>query len=121
MSQLYVDGHIMQPSFMRRILNNYLFILILVKHLIIFQSKTSQDSNSRTTRCVASRLVELRSAGGPATARDLNHLGLMVLTIILSPTPPALLTVTLLIIASLYFLRTTRQLEKYAGAVGWMC
>ena len=33
-----IDGHIMQPSFMRQILNNYLFMHILVKHLIIFQS-----------------------------------------------------------------------------------
>ena len=78
------------------------------------------DSDLRTIRCAASLLVAVTSAGGPATFRELNIHLTQEHGIHSSPTPPAWLSATLLIIASVYSWLTTIMLAGYAGAVGWM-
>ena len=80
------------------------------------------DSDLRTIRCAASLLVAVTSAGGPATFRELkiHKKEMQDIFIHSSPTPPAWLSATLLIIASVYSWLTTIMLAGYAGAVGWM-
>jgi len=78
------------------------------------------DSDWRTIRCAASLLVAVTSAGGPVTFRELNIQRSQEVGINSSPTPPAWLSATLLIIASVYSWLTTIMLEGYARAVGWM-
>ena len=78
------------------------------------------DSDLRTIRCAASLLVAVTSAGGPATFRELKIQRYQEIIMNSSPTPPACLSATLLIIASVYSWLTTIMLEGYARAVGWM-
>ena len=78
------------------------------------------DSDLRTIRCAASLLVAVTSAGGPATFRELKIRRTQECGIDSSPTPPAWLSATLLIIASIFSWLTTRMLTGYAGAVIWM-
>ena len=78
------------------------------------------DTDLRTIRCAASLLVAVTSAGGPATFRELKiHRGQETFGHS-SPNPPAWLSATLLIIASVYSWLTTIMLAGFAGAVIWM-
>ena len=69
---------------------------------------------------VASQLVDAKNAGGTATFRGFLDQGTYPIIGNLSPNPPAWLTVTLMIIASVYSLRTSKQPEGYAEAVIWI-
>ena len=69
---------------------------------------------------VASWLAGLMNAGGTVPLRELKIRGNWEYTLYWYPSPPAWKNVTLRIIAWVYCWLTTRQLEGFAGAVGWM-
>ena len=85
-----------------------------------FQMPEITDTDLRTIRCAASLLVAVTSAGGPVIFRELKIHRFQENGHPLSPIPPAWLSATLLIIASVYSWLTTIMLAGFAGAVIWM-